>query len=261
MHDSSTAAVTKIFYLMFLCLFVIISDAFITSPCYSRMVCLNQVSSQWKSSELYAGKGFGSTPKKEKKRPTIIPKPEKSCPCCSGVPYKDCCQPYHERERNPPTAVALMRARYCAYACRFPDFILDTTHPINPEWTEDREAWKKGATAFSDEYKFLGLEVRDVEEISDTEAYVRFTSTFSAFGKKSKKELGVAGESFPFTEKSRFIKEDGVWYYVDGDITENFEGMDELLENEGVREYLEQDQKALEKLDQLRDQMQKNEGT
>lgn len=39
---------------------------------------------------------------------------KKACPCGSGRPYTDCCEPYHNGGLE-PTAESLMRARFSAY--------------------------------------------------------------------------------------------------------------------------------------------------
>ena len=39
-----------------------------------------------------------------------------NCPCCSGKIYEECCAPFHRKEKHAPTAEALMRSRYSAYA-------------------------------------------------------------------------------------------------------------------------------------------------
>ena len=38
------------------------------------------------------------------------------CPCCSGTPYADCCEPVIRGRRQAATAAELMRSRYSAYA-------------------------------------------------------------------------------------------------------------------------------------------------
>ena len=39
----------------------------------------------------------------------------KACPCASGRPYVECCQPYHSGSSLEPSAESLMRARFSAY--------------------------------------------------------------------------------------------------------------------------------------------------
>ncbi|MDR3146171.1 MAG: SEC-C domain-containing protein, partial [Treponema sp.] len=50
----------------------------------------------------------------------------KSCPCNSGSPYAECCEPYLRGIEKPPTAEALMRSRYSAYAEHAVDYIIET---------------------------------------------------------------------------------------------------------------------------------------
>jgi SEC-C motif-containing protein len=52
-----------------------------------------------------------------------------SCPCGSGYLYPDCCGPLHDGEAPAPTAMALMRSRYCAFALGRAGYLLDTWHP------------------------------------------------------------------------------------------------------------------------------------
>ncbi|MFD7658446.1 YchJ family protein [Actinosynnema sp. NPDC059797] len=51
------------------------------------------------------------------------------CPCGTGEPYDTCCAPYHEGRKKPPTAEALMRSRYSAFALGHEDYLLATWHP------------------------------------------------------------------------------------------------------------------------------------
>ena len=51
-----------------------------------------------------------------------------TCPCGSGDPLDDCCGRYHQGHPA-PTAEALMRSRYSAYALGLVDYLRDTTLP------------------------------------------------------------------------------------------------------------------------------------
>jgi ATP-dependent helicase HrpB len=53
-------------------------------------------------------------------------KKTEKCPCGSGKTYGDCCGPIIAGTTNAPTAEALMRARYSAYAAHEIDFILSS---------------------------------------------------------------------------------------------------------------------------------------
>lgn len=122
------------------------------------------------------------------------------CPCHSGKKYKQCCQPYH-KGIVPATAVLLMRSRYSAYAMGLADYIIKTTHPDNPDFTEERENWKRSILHFSQNTEFSGLQIIQFID-GGNEAFVTFEALLSG---------GI------MKEKSRFLKENGKWLYESGD--------------------------------------------
>lgn len=72
--------------------------------------------------------------------------------------YHLCCKPYHDGAL-PETAEKLMRARYCAYALGLADYIMSTTHPENPNYSDNKDQWKADIMLFSRENRFLGLKI------------------------------------------------------------------------------------------------------
>lgn len=133
--------------------------------------------------------------------------PTLPCPCCSGKRYQECCEPYH-KGAIPKSALDLMRSRYSAYALNLPEYIVKTTHPASPQYSENRFAWKRSIAKFSQASTFLRLEILDKVE-SETHAVVLFTAFISQ------------GDSdATFTEKSSFEKIDGKWMYRSGKIKE-----------------------------------------
>ena len=127
-------------------------------------------------------------------------RPDTDCPCGSGLPYPGCCGRYHAGPMRllAPTAEALMRSRYSAFALGLPDYLLDTWHPAT-----------RPATLEPDPpgMRWLGLQVRRHEPVDDTHARVEFVA-------RSK----LAGRAQRLHETSRFVREDGRWYYVDGSV-------------------------------------------
>ncbi len=127
--------------------------------------------------------------------------PNTPCPCGSRVKYKKCCAIYH-KGALPKTALELMKSRYVAYAVGDASYIIKTTHPNNPDYSEDTKAWKSSIELFSKETEFLGLEI--VEFIDgEEEAFVTFKAKLS---------------SGDMEEKSRFLKVNGKWFYESGSI-------------------------------------------
>jgi SEC-C motif-containing protein len=122
------------------------------------------------------------------------------CPCESGLPYRACCGRYHDGplRLRAPTAEALMRSRYSAFVLGLRDYLLQTWHPSTrpAELAPD-----------SPGLKWLGLELRRRHEIDDTHALVEFVA---------RSKLG--GRAQRLHETSRFVREDGRWYYLDGEI-------------------------------------------
>jgi len=66
-----------------------------------------------------------------------------NCPCCSGKTYDECCRPYHTGERHAPTAEALMRSRFSAFAVPNGRYLMETTLPAKRKYhnTEDLQEW------------------------------------------------------------------------------------------------------------------------
>lgn len=54
-----------------------------------------------------------------------------NCPCGSRQEYAQCCKRYHENPKEVSSALALMRARYSAYAMKNSAFLVETTLPQN----------------------------------------------------------------------------------------------------------------------------------
>lgn len=119
-----------------------------------------------------------------------------TCPCGSESSYEACCGRFHSHECVAPTALALMKSRYSAFVKLDAAYLLETWHATT----------RPQSLEFDEPIKWLGLKIEDFTELSDTEA----TVTFVARGK-------VNGRAFRQSEKSHFVKEDGRWYYVEGE--------------------------------------------
>jgi len=79
-----------------------------------------------------------------------------NCPCESGKPYSKCCEVYH-LDTPAPTAEALMRSRYSAYALAdqnpaLIDYLLQSWHPD----TKPKNLNLSGENAT----KWLGLQIK-----------------------------------------------------------------------------------------------------
>ena len=120
------------------------------------------------------------------------------CPCGSAAPYADCCGRYHAGPLHlqASTAEALMRSRYSAFVRGDAGYLLATWHPsTRPAAIEDDPPG----------LKWLGLDVRRHEVQDADHATVEFVA---------RSKLG--GRAHRLHETSRFVREGGRWYYVDG---------------------------------------------
>ena len=127
----------------------------------------------------------------------------KNCPCDSAFPYELCCGMYHGNPGTAPTAEALMRSRYSAFALKNFAYI-NATQKLSAETMQSVDD-----IAQSNEYtQWLKLEVINTEQglNNDTRGVVEFCAHF-----KEGKHTGR------LSERSLFEKTDGCWYYVAGE--------------------------------------------
>ena len=125
------------------------------------------------------------------------------CACGSGVPYASCCGALHRAFAEDGAMVAadaqaLMRSRYTAYTMDLIEYLLATWHPSTRPPSLDRG---------EHDLKWLGLEVRRHTRQDADHEQVEFVA-------RSK----VGGRAHRMHELSRFVRERGVWLYVDGQI-------------------------------------------
>lgn len=126
--------------------------------------------------------------------------PGAPCPCQSGARYGACCGRYHDGPLHlqAPTAEALMRSRYSAFVLDLTDYLLATWHAsTRPAQLERNETG----------LKWLGLDVRRHTSTDADHAVVEFVA-------RSK----LAGRAQRLHELSRFVREGGRWFYVDGEM-------------------------------------------
>lgn len=123
----------------------------------------------------------------------------KDCPCGANFPYTDCCGPLIRGAVPADTAEDLMRSRFTAYARREWDYLDKTRHPGDGE----------SETTQSKKYRQEGVAWTKLEILGsrnggafDDEGEV----TFIAHYQENEEEKTLH-------ETSKFIKEDGRWYY------------------------------------------------
>ncbi len=118
------------------------------------------------------------------------------CPCGTQKTYDQCCKPLHQGLKIASTAEELMRSRYTAYVKKLKDYLLATWHSSQRDSVQD--------LSFENGLRWLGLKIVSTKDglENDTEGQVEFIASYSFHGK---------GAQIP--EHSKFVKEDGRWYY------------------------------------------------
>lgn len=133
----------------------------------------------------------------------------KDCPCQSQLAFAQCCGRFIKSSQNggtlfPPTAEALMRSRYTAYVLHDEMYLLQTWHMSS----------RPGNIDFSgvDSVTWTGLQIVNTEGggLTDDKAMVEFIADYE-----------VSGVRKQMHERSRFVREDGRWYYLDGKVMRN----------------------------------------
>lgn len=120
------------------------------------------------------------------------------CPCGLPQVYAHCCGRYIDAAVPAPTAQALMRSRYSAYVRDRRPYLLATWHPrTRPAELPPPEPG----------LRWLGLAIKGHGQGDDDTAWVEFVA---------RSKLG--GRANRLHETSRFVREDGRWFYVDGDL-------------------------------------------
>jgi SEC-C motif-containing protein len=125
----------------------------------------------------------------------VTPRP---CPCGLPEPFESCCGRYLGPDgAAPPTAEALMRSRYTAFARGDAEHLLRTWHPDTRPVELDLDP----------SVRWTGLEIVDRAGggLFDTEGTVEFRAHH-----REGPRTGV------LHERSRFVRDSGRWLYLDG---------------------------------------------
>jgi SEC-C motif-containing protein len=122
-----------------------------------------------------------------------------SCPCESGLDYESCCGRFIDGGELPETAGQLMRSRYTAFTLNRVAYLERSWHPTTRPSSIDRD----------DKVRWLGLKIKRIEHggLDDNKGIVEFVARYK-----------IDGRGHRLHEISRFVKENGQWLYVDGEL-------------------------------------------
>lgn len=121
-----------------------------------------------------------------------------NCPCCSGKPYEECCKPYHTGEKHAPTAEALMRSRFSAFAIPNGEYLMETTLPGKRKYHNKRDLQEWGEIN-----EWTKLEIVQTPALNQVEFKAYYTDQ--------------DGHPQIHHEFSIFQKMHERWYYVSGE--------------------------------------------
>lgn len=93
-----------------------------------------------------------------------------------------------------------MRSRYTAYVLCKEAYLLDTWHPST----------RPAHISFEPEQRWLGLKIIEAKVNGDTSAEVEFIARYRIGGATAAR----------LHERSRFVRDGGRWFYLDGDVLE-----------------------------------------
>ncbi|RYF40470.1 MAG: hypothetical protein EOO25_12515 [Comamonadaceae bacterium] len=131
------------------------------------------------------------------------PLAQQPCPCGRlqdgrALAFAQCCGRWIAGGSPAPDAEALMRSRYTAFVLQDEPYLLATWHPRTRPASA---AWEPGT-------RWLGLEVRAHDRNGEDAAQVEFVARCRQ----------GSGKAQRLHERSRFLREEGCWYYLDGEL-------------------------------------------
>ncbi|MEW5973297.1 MAG: YchJ family metal-binding protein [Pseudomonadota bacterium] len=131
-----------------------------------------------------------------------MPDVRQACPCGSGSAYAACCGRFIDQGMLPATAEQLMRSRYTAFTQAHESYLLATWHASTRPKSLDFDS--------EESVKWLGLRIDKVEKggAHDDRGRVCFVAHWHVGG----------GRAQRLQECSRFVREQGRWFYLDGDV-------------------------------------------
>ena len=120
------------------------------------------------------------------------------CPCGSELSFNQCCRPFHDGKAA-PTAEALMRSRYSAY-------VLANGNYLHRSWHASTRPTKKSLQQLlPTQWTDLTIVRTEQGGLNDTTGLVEFVARYQE-GLQIKQ----------LHETSRFVREGGRWFYIEG---------------------------------------------
>ncbi|MEO6351577.1 MAG: YchJ family metal-binding protein [Oxalobacteraceae bacterium] len=138
-----------------------------------------------------------------------------ACPCGGGDGgrvFAACCEPFLTGAQVAPDAEALMRSRYTAYTLRDEAYLRATWH----------HSTRPDQGLFDDDQGliWLGLEVKSSLRLRKRKDAAECESDADSDTVEFVARYKISGRAHRLHEVSRFVREQGRWFYVDGSFPE-----------------------------------------
>jgi len=167
----------------------------------------------------------------------------KQCWCGSRRAASRCCGPYLDGSAIAPTAVALMRSRYSAFCTGNVDYLLATHHPSTRDPQKDDERERLTRSVDSTQWTNLLVIKTQKGQKNDKTGRVEFVAAYQSKPSPSvdmtvpsrtntaKSRVQAPDQSSnqapsaaaQLHENSRFVREKGQWFYLDGDMLPSYQ--------------------------------------
>ncbi len=121
------------------------------------------------------------------------------CPCGSDNDYAHCCSHYIDTDELPEHPEQLMRSRYTAYVLNNTEYLKKTWHKLT----------RPNQLQLDSDANWLSLKIIDHQNNPQdgNEGWVEFIAKFKNNGRAQS-----------LHERSRFLRENNQWFYIDGHI-------------------------------------------
>lgn len=122
---------------------------------------------------------------------------KQQCPCGSGKALVACCGAFIHDQQPVPTAEQLMRSRYTAFVLGEAEYLMQTWHERT-----------RPSSLQLDDVRWLGLKICNIQQggVGDEQGKVEFVARYK-----------VSGRGYRLHEVSRFVKQGGQWFYLEGE--------------------------------------------
>ena len=128
----------------------------------------------------------------------------KRCHCDSTLPFSRCCGPIIAGATQAVSAKQLMRSRFSAFCSGNIDYLMASHHP-----SQRRDDDRGQLAATLNQCQWLELSIIDCQQGSadQQQGEVEFIASYRRDGQLAQ-----------LHERSRFVREQGQWFYLHGDI-------------------------------------------